>query len=380
MLRNAPGVSRGFRDILGRQEEGRPVVPIRFVPRQSLRRGLPPGDLTTSDAAPREPAAISVIDYGKDTFEKHDQLTADQCVSLRDSATVTWINVDGVRDVDVVQRLGDIFGLHPLTLEDIVNTHQRPKLEDFEDYIYIVLKMPRYDSERRDFIDEQVSFILRPGCVLSFQERHGDVFDPIRERIRGGRGRIRKAGADYLMYALVDAVVDGYFVLLESVGEQVETIEEELAREPSQAVMRRIHNLKRETILVRRAIWPLREVISSLSKNDSNLIEDATMIYLRDVYDHTIQVIDTIESLRDILSGLLDLYLSSVSNRMNEVMKVLTVIATMFIPLTFVAGIYGMNFQNMPELSWRWGYPAVWGIMVVMLVGMLAFFKRKRWF
>ena len=355
-------------------------MPIRFVPRQSLRRGLPPGDLTTSDAAPREPAAISVIDYGKDTFEKHDQLTADQCVSLRDSATVTWINVDGVRDVDVVQRLGDIFGLHPLTLEDIVNTHQRPKLEDFEDYIYIVLKMPRYDSERRDFIDEQVSFILRPGCVLSFQERHGDVFDPIRERIRGGRGRIRKAGADYLMYALVDAVVDGYFVLLESVGEQVETIEEELAREPSQAVMRRIHNLKRETILVRRAIWPLREVISSLSKNDSNLIEDATMIYLRDVYDHTIQVIDTIESLRDILSGLLDLYLSSVSNRMNEVMKVLTVIATMFIPLTFVAGIYGMNFQNMPELSWRWGYPAVWGIMVVMLVGMLAFFKRKRWF
>ncbi len=353
---------------------------IRFVPKHQLKRGLPPGELIHDGAAPAGPVNISVIDYSEDAFEERPAQGPDDCVPYRDSATATWIDVDGVQDLGIIERFGEIFGLHPLTLEDIANTHQRPKLEEFEDYIYIVLKMPRYDPETREFIDEQVSFVLRPGCVLSFQERPGDVFDGIRERIRGGRGRIRKAGADYLMYALVDAVVDGYFSLLEAIGEQVEFIEDELAREPSQEVMRAIHNLKRETILVRRAIWPLREVISALSKNESALIESATMLYLRDVYDHTIQVIDTIESLRDMLSGLLDLYLSSVSNRMNEVMKVLTVIATVFIPLTFVAGVYGMNFQHMPELAWRWGYAAVWGVMLTILAGMLVFFKRKRWF
>jgi len=352
---------------------------IRYVPRQLLKRGLPPGELVQVGAVSGEPVSIAVFDYSEDAFDERESQTTDDCIPLCESSTVSWIDVDGVHDVDIIGRLGEAFRLHPLTLEDIVNTHQRPKIEEFENYIYVVLKMPRYDSESGEFVDEQVSFVLKRGCVISFQERPGDVFDGIRERIRGGRGRIRKAGADYLMYALIDAVVDGYFVLLESVGEQIESIEEELAREPSQEVMRRIHALKRESILVRRAIWPLREVISSLSKNESTLIEGPTMLYIRDVYDHTIQVIDTIESLRDMLSGLLDLYLSSVSNRMNEVMKVLTVIATMFIPLTFVAGVYGMNFQHMPELSW-WGYAAVWGVMVIMLAGMLVFFKRKRWF
>jgi len=353
---------------------------IRTVPKQSLRRGLPPGELVQVGAVSDEPVSISVFDYAEDSVDERQSQTVDDCIPLCDSPTVSWIDVVGVHDVNVIGRVGEVFGLHPLTLEDIVNTHQRPKLEEFEDYLYIVLKMPRYDPKTREFIDEQVSFVLLRGCVISFQEKPGDVFDGIRDRLRNGRGRIRKAGADYLVYALVDAVVDGYFLLLESIGEQVESIEEELAREPSEEVMRTIHALKRESILVRRAIWPLREVISSLSKNDSPLIESTTMLYLRDVYDHTIQVIDTIESLRDMLSGLLDLYLSSVSNRMNEVMKVLTVIATMFIPLTFVAGVYGMNFHYMPELSWRWGYAAVWGVMVIMLVGMVAFFKRRRWF
>lgn len=353
---------------------------IRYVPRQLLKSGLPPGELVHIGTVSETPVKISVFDYSEDSFDERPAQSADECLPLRDSQTVSWIDVDGVHDIDIIERIGEIFGLHPLTIEDIVNTHQRPKLEEFEDYFYIVLKMPRYDASTGEFVDEQVSFVLRHGCLLSFQEKPGDVFDGIRERIRNGRGRIRKAGADYLMYALVDAVVDGYFLLLESIGEQVEAIEEELAREPSQEVMRTIHTLKRETILVRRAIWPLREVISALSKNDSPLIEPATMLYLRDVYDHTIQVIDTIESLRDMLSGLLDLYLSSVSNRMNEVMKVLTVIATVFIPLTFVAGVYGMNFQHMPELAWRWGYAAVWGVMLTILTLMVAFFKRKRWF
>lgn len=353
---------------------------IRIVPRHSMKRGLPPGELLHVGTAPEGPVSISVLDYNESDIDERADETPDDCIPFRDSATVTWINVDGVQDLRIVERFGEIFGLHPLTLEDIANTQQRPKLEEFENYIYIVLKMPLYDLTTGETSDEQVSFVLTPGCVLSFQEKPGDVFDPIRDRIRTGRGRIRKSGADYLLYALLDAVVDGYFVLLEAIGERVESIEEELAREPSQEIMRTIHGLKRETILIRRAIWPLREVISALSKNESPLIEDTTVLYLRDVYDHTIQVIDTIESLRDMLSGLLDLYLSSVSNRMNEVMKVLTVIATMFIPLTFVAGIYGMNFQHMPELAWRWGYPAVWGVMIAMLVVMLSFFKRKRWF
>jgi len=353
---------------------------IRYVPRQLLKRGLPPGELVHVGAVSDAPVTISVLDYSADTLNERESLTPEDCAPFRDSQTVTWIDVGGVHDVDIIGRFGDSFGLHPLTLEDVVNTHQRPKLEEYENYIYVVLKMPRFSKDAGEFVDEQVSFILMRGCVISFQEMPGDVFDGIRERIRSGRGRIRKAGADYLMYALVDAVVDGYFSLLETIGERIESIEEELALEPSQKVMRTIHNLKRESILVRRAIWPLREVISALAKNDSALIDQPTMIYLRDVYDHTIQVIDTIESLRDMLSGLLDLYLSSVSNRMNEVMKVLTVIATMFIPLTFVAGVYGMDFEHMPELSWRWGYAAVWGVMLTILVLMVSFFKRKRWF
>jgi len=287
--------------------------------------------------------------------------------------------VDGIHQVEVLELLGECFGLHPLVLEDILNTDQRPKMEDFSEYIFVVLKTFSYNDQSDEVEPEQISLILGPSLVLSFQERAGDVFDPIRERIRNGKGRIRRMGADYLAYALLDSIVDHYFIVLEQVGEDVEFLEEELVTNPTPETLQTIHNLKREMIFLRKSVWPLREVIGALERGESSLIKESTGIYLRDVYDHTIQVIDTIETFRDMISGMLDIYLSSVSNRMNEVMKVLTIIATIFIPLTLVAGIYGMNFQYMPELGWRWGYPIVWLVMLVIGAVMLVYFRRKKW-
>jgi magnesium transporter len=227
---------------------------------------------------------------------------------------------------------------------------------------------------------EQVSIVVGDKFVLSFQESVGDVFEPIRDRIRNSKGRIRKMGSDYLAYALLDAVVDGYFSVLETIGDTIESMEEQLAKEPTEDILRQIHSLKREMIFLRKSIWPLRELISSLQRSDSDLISESTDVFLRDVYDHTIQVIDTVESFRDIVSGMLDLYLSSISNKMNAVMKVLTIIATIFIPLTFIAGIYGMNFKYMPELEWRWSYAVVWLIMILIAAGMIMYFRKKKWF
>lgn len=264
-------------------------------------------------------------------------------------------------------------------MEDIANTGQRPKIEDFVDYIFVVLKMLDYDEKESEITVEQLSLILGPSWAISFQENVGDVFDPIRERIRGDQGRIRKMGSDYLVYALIDAVVDNYFIALERIGEKIEDIEDELVANPVPETLRAIHNLKRQMIVLRKSVWPLREVISRLERWESKLISKSTDIYLRDVYDHTIQVIDAIETYRDMLSGMLDIYLSSVSNRMNEVMKVLTIIATIFIPLTLVAGIYGMNFNYMPELKLSWGYPLVLSIMLAIGIVMLLYFRKKKW-
>jgi magnesium transporter len=252
-------------------------------------------------------------------------------------------------------------------------------LEDFGDYIFVVLKTFSYNHQSDELEPEQISLILGPSFVVSFQEREGDVFNPIRERIRSNKGRIRRMGADYLAYSLLDSIVDHYFIVLEQVGEEVEFLEEELVTNPTPETLQTIHNLKREMLFLRKSVWPLREVIGALERGESSLIKESTGIYLRDVYDHTIQVIDTIETFRDMISGMLDIYLSSVSNRMNEVMKVLTIIATIFIPLTFIAGIYGMNFQYMPELEWRWGYPMVWVVMLAIGVLMLIYFRKKDW-
>lgn len=351
----------------------------RLLSRSVEKAGRPPGTLIHVGERKTDRMRISVIDYDESSADEHELGDIEECFPFKDTETVTWINVDGIHDTEAIQKLGDCYGLHPLLLEDVVNTNQRPKLEEFDDYVFLVLKMLLLDKEERRPEFEQVSLVLGPNYVISFQEREGDVFETVRERIRSGKGRVRRGGADYLAYALLDSIVDGYFVVLETFGEHIETLEEELVAEPDRRTLQRLNDMKRETIFLRKSVWPLREVISALQREESALVKDSTRIYLRDVYDHTIQVIDTVETFRDMLTGMLDIYLSSVSNRMNEVMKVLTVIATIFIPLTFIAGVYGMNFRFMPELGWQWGYPLAWFVMVLIGVLMVAFFKRKKW-
>jgi magnesium transporter len=322
---------------------------------------------------------ITIIDYDEEKFQEKEVETIDEVFPFSDKSTATWINLDGIHQVDNIEKIGKHFKIHPLVLEDIMNTGQRPKMEDFNNYLFLVLKMLSYDEEENETKTEQVSLILSSNYVISFQESEGDVFEPIRERIRTDRGRIRKMGVDYLAYSLIDAIVDNYFMVLEKIGEKIEDIEDELVKNPTPEVLHTIHRLKRELIFLRKSVWPLREVISRLERWESPLIDKSIDIYLRDVYDHTIQVIDALETFRDMLSGMLDIYLSSVSNRMNEVMKVLTIIATIFIPLTLVAGIYGMNFRYMPELDWVWGYPMVYMVMLAVSAVMLMYFRRKKW-
>jgi magnesium transporter len=343
------------------------------------KMGLPPGTLVHVGEKKAEKVRISIIDYDEAHVEEKEAKTVEECFPFKDKPSVTWINVDGLHEVNLIEQLGAHFGLHPLLLEDILHTEQRPKLEDHEAYLFVVLKMFYYNGEAREIEAEQVSLILGQDFVISFQEREGDVFKYVRERIRNSKGRIRKVGADYLAYALIDAIVDNYFIILEKLGETIESLEEELVTNPMPETLQTIHHLKREMIFLRKSVWPLREVISALERGESELIQESTDVYLRDLYDHAIQVIDSVETFRDMVSGMLDIYLSSVSNKMNEVMKVLTIIATIFIPLTFIAGIYGMNFQYMPELGWRWGYPAVWFVIGMILIVMVLYFRRKGW-
>jgi len=346
----------------------------------SRKAGLSPGALVHVGKKKIEKARIRIIDYDESQLQEREAKTIEECFPFKEKPTVTWINIDGLHEVDIIEKIGKHFDVHPLVLEDIVNTGQRPKMEDFDSYIFVVLKMLYYDEKENEVTAEQFSLILGSNFVISFQERVGDVFNPIRQRIRSAKGRIRKMGADYLAYCLVDTIVDSYFGILEKLGEEIESIEEELVHNPTPETLQTIHNLKREMIFLRKSVWPLRELISELERGESSLIHESTGIYLRDVYDHTIQVIDTIETFRDMVSGMLDIYLSSVSNKMNEVMKVLTIFAAIFIPLTFVAGIYGMNFEYMPELKWHWVYPeAFWGTIAVLAGVMLFYFKRKRW-
>ncbi len=347
--------------------------------RAAKKTGLPPGTPVYVGERKDEKVRISVLDYDEVQCQEKEIKDVEECFLFKDTSTVTWINVDGIHQVDIIQKIGKHFGLHPLIQEDIVNTEQRPKMEDFGSYIYIALKMIYHDQNNSEFRIEQVSLILGENFVISFQEREGDIFNYVRERIRKGKGRIRKMKADYLAYSLLDAVVDNYFFILEKTGEQIEQLEERVVSQPKPETMQEIHKLKRMMIFLRRSVWPLREVISNLERGESSLIQETCRIYLRDVYDHTIQVIDSVETFRDMLSGMHDTYLSSISNRMNEIMKVLTIIATIFIPLTFIAGIYGMNFRLMPELEWKWGYFAVWIVMIAVAALMVVFFRRKKW-
>jgi len=343
--------------------------------------GLDPGTLVHVGERKTERTRITVIDYDAARYEERELTEPGACAEYAGKPTVTWVNVDGLHDVATVEQVGRCFQAHPLILEDILNTSQRPKLDFEKDkYLFVVMRMLQANPDG-EVVPEQVSLLLNRHGVVSFQEqkREGDVFDPVRKRLRNSEGRLRQAGPDYLAYSLIDAVVDGYFGVVEQLGEQVEALEEELVETPDRETLRRIYALRRQLLILRKAIWPLREVVSELQRGDSPLIAPETLIYLRDLYDHVYQVMDTVETLREMVAGMIDIYLSSISNRLNEVMKVLTMFSTIFIPLTFIVGIYGMNFRYMPELVSRWGYPAVWAVMITMTATMVYYFRRKQW-
>jgi len=350
-----------------------------FLRKSSEKAGLPPGTVVFVGEKKVEEIRITIIDYDENNYAEREVKDIEECFPYKATPSISWINIDGLHQVDIIEKLGAHFVLHPLLQEDVVNTHQRPKFDEFEDHLFIVLRMFFFNEEENELDGEQISLIVGSNFVISFQERQGDVFDQVRERLRNGKGRIRKKGSDYLAYSLIDAIVDSYYNILEKLGENIESLQEQLVTEPKQEDLQIIQQLKRDMLFFRKSVWPLREVISSLTRSESSLIKKDFFVYVRDVYDHVIQAIDTIETFRDMLAAMLDIYLSSVSNRMNEVMKVLTIIATIFIPMTFLAGIYGMNFKNMPELEWRYAYLFFWIIVVVVLVAMVAWFKRKKW-
>ncbi|MBD3388999.1 MAG: magnesium/cobalt transporter CorA [Candidatus Altiarchaeales archaeon] len=348
-------------------------------PGRSKKAGLPPGSPVHVGESKPGKVKITVFDYNETHLKEEVASKVEECAPFKKGNTVTWINIDGIHDVKSIEAMGVEFGLHPLLVEDIVNTDQRPKIEDHGDYLFIVCKMLHPEPKNGRFLWEQVSIIFGSSYVLSFQEHEGDVFDPIRNRLREGKPMSRKSGADYLAYSLLDAIVDNYFILLEELGERIDNLEAKVVSDPTPKALREIQKLKKEMIFLRRSVWPMRDVISGLDRSESNLIHKPTKVYLRDVYDHTIQVIDTIETYRDILSVTMDIYLSSISNRMNEVMKVLTIIATIFIPLTFITGWYGMNFRHMPELESPLGYPIVLAMSLVVAVSMYLYFYKKKW-
>ncbi len=346
--------------------------------RRSQKAGLPPGSLVYTGDQTAAATEITVVEYDEQQVHTRSLTSWDECPVPGSQPQVTWINVSGISRVDHLERLGECFKLHPLVLEDILNVEQRPKIEDYEDYLFIVLKTLGGKSEADEIATSQVSLILGANYVLSFHE-DGDLFKPVRDRLLAAKGRIRKAGADYLAYALMDLIVDNYFIGLEEFGEQVEFMEDEVVRRAVPATLQTVHHLKNHMIVLRRSLWPLREVFARLERRESPLIQEATSLYFKDVYDHTIIAIDTVETYRDILSGLLDIYLSSVSNRLNEIMKVLTIFASIFMPLTFLAGVYGMNFKNLPELEWRYGYFGFWAVIIIVAGIMVLYFRKKRW-
>ncbi|MFO7889781.1 MAG: magnesium/cobalt transporter CorA [bacterium] len=346
---------------------------------RSKKAGLAPGSLVYTGEKRKQEPKITIFDYSASKVEEKVCSSIEETFKYRDTTSVTWINIDGIHKIDIIEKIGKHFNLHPLILEDILNTNQRPKVEDLEEFLFIILRMHVNNAPAAGFNTEQVSLLLTKNCVISFQEQEGDLFDPIRERIRTGKGRIRSMGTDYLAYTLIDAVVDNFFFVLEQTGELTENLENEVIENPEPEVLHRLHSLKQNLLFLRKSVWPLREEITKLKRTESSLITPSTNIYLNDVYDHTIQIIDMVETMRDIITGLQDMYLSNISNKMNEVMKVLTIIATIFIPLTFIAGIYGMNFTYMPELQYKWGYFIILGVMGLIMIGMIWFFRRRKW-
>jgi magnesium transporter len=345
----------------------------------TMKKGLHPGSVIHVGEKKADRVKFTVIDYGRDNFTERECDGVDECLAYADKDSVTWVNVNGLHEPEVMRKIGEHFGIHSLVLEDILDTEKRPELGDYVDFIFIILKMVLVEQESERIDAEQVSLLLCKNTVISFQEGEEDVFEPIRERIRAGKGRIRKAGADYLVYTLADAIVDEYYIVLEAIGELIEDIEDELLEEPSAETLRDIYGLRREIVLLRKYTFPLRELVHKFQISESPMIEHDTQLYIRDLYDHSMQIMDTTESYREMLSGMLETYLSLSSNRMNEVMKVLTVMASIFIPLTFIAGVYGMNFEYMPEIHQHLGYPGVILLMFIIAMVMVYFFRRRKW-
>ncbi|MDI6709613.1 MAG: magnesium/cobalt transporter CorA [Thermoanaerobacterales bacterium] len=350
----------------------------KFEERVSQKAALSPGTPIYIGPRKAEEVTITVLEYDKESYREKVVEKPEDLEAPGGPATV-WVNVVGVHQVEVVKKLGNRFGLHPLVVEDILNTKQRPKVEEYAEYLYMAFKILSYDEKHSRISASQASIVLGTNYVLTFQENKDGTFDPVKRRIENGKGRIRTMGADYLAYALVDTVVDEYYRIGEQVGEDIEFLEEEVISGPSQRTLAGIHDLRKQLMLFRRSVWPLREIVSGLEQGESAFLKRSTLVYLKDVYDHIAEIIETVESYRDMISELLDTYMSSVSYRLNDVMRVLTIIATIFIPLTFIVGVYGMNFKYMPELSWRWGYPVVWLIMILISVSMLACFRKRKW-
>jgi magnesium transporter len=352
----------------------------RIAGHQAQMRGQPPGTLQHIGERKTSDARITITRYDAEKYEVLEVDDFEACrAHLEGSSGVVWVNVDGIHEPAGIEKLGKVFGLHPLLLEDVMNAGQRPKLEEYDEHAFIVLKMLFWDEAHEKIMIEQVSFVLGERFVLSFQEREGDVFDDVRERLRAAKGRIRKNGADYLAYRLIDAIVDNYFLVLERVGDMVEDLEVQITTSSGAQALRDLHVLKREVLYLRKAVWPAREVIGAFARLEEPLLKAPTVPFVRDTYDHTIQSADTIEIMRDVLASLLDVSLSTSSQRLNETMKVLAIISTIFIPLTFIAGLYGMNFEFMPELHSRWGYPIILLVMAGIALGQVYYFKRKHW-
>ena len=354
--------------------------------RSGSKRGLPPGSLVFTGEQKLAGMKITSYDYDAKTFYEKEINNVEELKRYKENGHVSWINVCGLHEVDKLARIGEIFDIHPLILEDILNVNHLPKLEDYDNYLFLISKMIEVDEKNPDLKMEQVSFVLsKDNCLITFQEVEGDVFNNIRDRLRGDKGRIRKLGADYLMYRLLDTIVDNYFYILQDMDEIIENIEDDLIYDPNRSTIETIHSMRKKIIKLRRAVTPLRDIIFSIERERYPYIAKSTYIFLRDLYDHIRQNIETMENYREILNGMLEIYLSSSGQKLNEVVKVLTIISTIFIPLTFLAGIYGMNFNtevskwNMPELTWQYGYPAVIIVMVVIAAAMLLFFKKKDW-
>ena len=322
---------------------------------------------------------LNLICYNEKEFEEIKIEGKQLFKNLFKDDKVNWVDVVGTKDMDLLKSIGENFNIHPLVVEDIYSTDQRLKVDHFPDHIFIVVKALDYLKEDETLALEQINILFGRNFVFTFQEFFPNQFNQIYERIRQAKGRVRKFGSDYLVYALIDVLVDNYFLIIEDFSERIDDLQEILVENAEPEVLHEIYKLKRELIKIRKAVWPLREVVSQMTKTDIDFIKETTNIYFRDVYDHVIQIIDTIEIYREVLSGMVDIYMSSVSNKMNEIMKVLTIIATIFIPLTFIVGVYGMNFQNMPELAWKWGYLTIMLLMVAIAIGLIIFFRRKKW-